>query len=166
MSSPDFTGFGIVLDGLVTIGLIRIWRARSANTSSANTSSANTASAHTSPPPPIATPSAQAMQRQVFDQLQSLLVNYPSIIKATEAQPDLPAKNIVSIFTPLGNLVRQWGYEPIGQPWQSVEFDPQIHQPDVPDIPPGEAVYIRFIGYRDGATIVVPAKVSRHLPTR
>jgi hypothetical protein len=35
----------------------------------------------------------------------------------------------------------------------------------VPDIQPGEAVYVRFVGYRDGETVLVPAKVSRTLPS-
>jgi hypothetical protein len=151
MSSPDFAGFGIVLELGLTIGLIvglsrRRWGVQS------------------NVQPKAIPHDAKASQREVFAQLQTLLVSYPTVAKAAQAKPEMPAKNIVPLFTPLGNLMAAWGYAPIGEPWAAVEFDPQWHQPDVPDIQPGEAVYVRFVGYRDGATILVPAKVSRSLP--
>jgi hypothetical protein len=147
----DFTGFGVVLETVVTIGLIVGWGKRRATTSH---------------PTPTIKPTAdtRAMQRQIFEQLQTLLVNYPSVSQAAMANPTMPAKNIVPLFTPLGNLLTAWRYVAIGQPWEAVTFDPQWHQPDVPDIQPGERVYVRFVGYRDGDDILVPAKVSRTLP--
>ncbi len=151
MSSPDFTGFGVVLEGVLSIGLIvgLSQRRRSGNPTIAAESTEL---------------SSKILQRQVFEQLQTLLVNYPTVAKAAQAKPDMPAKNIVPLFATLGNLLQQWGYASIGQPWEQVEFNPQWHQPDVPDIQVGERVYVRFVGYRDGETILVPAKVSRTLP--
>ncbi|HEY9599309.1 MAG TPA: helix-turn-helix domain-containing protein [Cyanophyceae cyanobacterium] len=99
-----------------------------------------------------------------FEQLQNLLTNYPTVRQLAQAKPDLPAKNLISLFTPLDNLIKSWGYELIGQPWEQVPFNPQFHQPDVSDIEIGELVYIRFVGYRDGELILCPAKVSRTLP--
>ncbi|MCY7273214.1 MAG: molecular chaperone GrpE [Phormidesmis sp. CAN_BIN44] len=103
-----------------------------------------------------------------FEQLQTLLLNYPSACKMAQTMPDLPARNLVALFTPLENLLQTWGIEAIGSPWQSVSYDPQVHQPDVDDIAVGERVYIRFVGYRrrDMAShqILCPAKVSRTLP--
>lgn len=106
----------------------------------------------------------KSVQAEVFQQLQTLLTNYPSVQRMTRAKPDLPAKNLVSLFTPLENLTRSWHYEPIGAPWEQVAFDPQLHQPDSSDIAMGESVYVRFVGYRDGDQILCPAKVSRTLP--
>jgi molecular chaperone GrpE (heat shock protein) len=106
----------------------------------------------------------QEQRQQTFSQLQTLLINYPSAVRIVEAKPDLPAKNLLALFTPLENLLQDWGYEAIGSVWQEVAFSPQLHHPDVPDIQPGEPVYIRFIGYRQGNTILCPAKVSRTLP--
>jgi molecular chaperone GrpE (heat shock protein) len=99
-----------------------------------------------------------------FLQLQTLLTNYPSVRKMAQAKPDLPAKNLVSLFTPLDNILTSWGYEPIGSAWEQVPYDPQLHQPDTDDIAEGELVYIRFVGYREGDRILSPAKVSRTLP--
>ena len=80
------------------------------------------------------------------------------------AKPELPAKNLVSLFTPLDNLITSWGYTPIGETWQQVNYNPQLHQADSHDIQEGDLVYIRFIGYQDGLMVIYPAKVSRTLP--
>jgi len=106
----------------------------------------------------------QDLHHAVFKQLQTLMVNHPSVSKLAQTKPNLPAKNLVSILTPLDNLLHHWGYAAIGSVWEQVPYDPTLHQPDAADIAPGELVYIRFVGYRDGEHILCPAKVSRTLP--
>jgi molecular chaperone GrpE (heat shock protein) len=101
---------------------------------------------------------------ETFTQLQTLLTNYPTVEKMALAKPDLPAKNIVSLFTSLNNLVASWGYTTIGETWEQVNYNPQLHQADSDDIQEGDLVYIRFIGYQDGVRVLYPAKVSRTLP--
>lgn len=103
-------------------------------------------------------------RNSTFQQLQTLLTNYPSVRQLVQMKPDLPAKNLTSLFTSLDNLIESWGYQPIGQAWEQVSYNPQLHQPDAGDIEPGELVYIRFVGYREGEQILCPAKVSRTLP--
>ncbi|MFB2983858.1 nucleotide exchange factor GrpE [Microseira sp. BLCC-F43] len=103
-------------------------------------------------------------QSTTFSQLQTLLTNYPSVRQMVKAKPDLPAKNIISLFIPLDNMLKSWGYEPIGSPWEQVPYNPQLHQGDTDDMREGELVYVRFVGYRDGSRILSPAKVSRTLP--
>ncbi len=99
-----------------------------------------------------------------FEQIQTLLTQYPSVRRMVESQPDLPARNIVALLTSLENLVKFWECQPIGKPWERVEYDPQFHQGDVNDLQVGESVYVRFIGYQKGDRILIPAKVSRTLP--
>lgn len=99
-----------------------------------------------------------------FQQLQTLLTNYPSARQMALSKPDLPAKNLTSLFSPLDNLLESWGYDRIGSAWEQVPYNPQIHQADVGDIGEGELVYIRFVGYREGDRVLCPAKVSRTLP--
>jgi molecular chaperone GrpE (heat shock protein) len=99
-----------------------------------------------------------------FEQIQTLLTQYPSVQRMVASQPELPARNIIALLTSLENLVKYWGCKSIGQPWEKVPYDPQIHQSDVDDIQPGEEVYVRFIGYQQGEQILIPAKVSRTLP--
>jgi molecular chaperone GrpE (heat shock protein) len=103
-------------------------------------------------------------QNETFTQLQTLLRNYPTVKTMALAKPELPAKNLVSLFTPLDNLITSWGYTPIGETWEQVNYNPQLHQADSDDIQEGELVYIRFIGYQDGDKVLYPAKVSRTLP--
>ncbi|MBD2060155.1 molecular chaperone GrpE [Oculatella sp. FACHB-28] len=103
-------------------------------------------------------------QEATFEQIQTLLTNYPSAQKMAQAKPDLPAKNLIALFTPLENLLQGWGVELIGSAWEQVAYDPQIHQPDEDDVTVGEQVYVRFVGYRQGDRILCPAKVSRTLP--
>ncbi|WP_310484412.1 molecular chaperone GrpE [Chamaesiphon sp. VAR_48_metabat_403] len=99
-----------------------------------------------------------------FEQIQTLLTQYPSVRKMVESQPDLPARNIVALLTSLENLVKFWECQSIGKPWEMVLYDPQIHQGDAGDIQIGESVYVRFVGYQKGDRILIPAKVSRTLP--
>jgi molecular chaperone GrpE (heat shock protein) len=101
---------------------------------------------------------------KTFAQLQTLLTTYPSIRKRAEANADFPAKNLVSILTPLDNVLTAWGYEQIGAAWEQVPYNPRLHQPDASDIAVGEMVYVRFVGYKEGDRILYPAKVSRTLP--
>ena len=103
-------------------------------------------------------------RRATFEQLQTLLTNYPAARKMAEAKPDMPAKNLSALFTPLENLLSSWDFETIGSAWEQTIYNPQLHQPDVEDITEGELVYIRFVGYRNGEQILTPAKVSRTLP--
>jgi hypothetical protein len=98
-----------------------------------------------------------------FEQIQTLLTQYPSVRQMVETQPDLPARNILALLTSLENLLEFWECKPIGKPWKMVAYDPQLHQGDA-DIQSDESVYVRFVGYQKGDRILIPAKVSRTLP--
>ncbi|GAP93768.1 hypothetical protein [Leptolyngbya sp. NIES-2104] len=110
------------------------------------------------------TQTQQDSEIKAFEQIQSLLTQYPSVRRMAESKPDLPARNLIGMFTALDNLMKFWGYQAIGQPWEQTEYDPQLHQGDVGNLQPGESVYVRFVGYRNDDRILVPAKVSRTLP--
>ncbi|MBF2027645.1 MAG: molecular chaperone GrpE [Oscillatoriales cyanobacterium C42_A2020_001] len=107
---------------------------------------------------------SENVQLAIFEQLQTLLTNYPSARAMAAAKPDLPAQNLVALFAPLEMLLQSWGITPIGIAWEHVPFQPHLHQPDSNDITEGEWVYIRFVGYQQGDRILCPAKVSRTLP--
>ena len=104
-------------------------------------------------------------QNETFTQLQTLLSNYPTVKKMALAKPELPAKNLISLFTSLDNLITNWNYTVIGETWEQVNYNPQLHQADSDDIQEGELVYIRFIGYQNGDKVLYPAKISRTLPS-
>lgn len=104
-------------------------------------------------------------RRSTFEQLQTLLTSYCTAIALAQANSEMPAQNLVSLFTPLDNLLRSWGIEPIGKVWEQVPYNPQLHQPDANDLSEGELVFVRFVGYRNGSSILCPAKVSRTRPS-
>lgn len=104
-------------------------------------------------------------RRSTFEQLQTLLTSYCTAIAQAQANSEMPAQNLVSLFTPLDNLLRNWGIEPLGKVWERVPYNPQLHQPDADDLTEGELVFVRFVGYRDGERILCPAKVSRTRPS-
>ncbi len=115
-------------------------------------------------PQPSSPEARDQLQRQTFETLQTLLTQYPTARHLAEIRPQLPAKNLTAFFRSLDQLLQTWGIEAIGSPWEAVPFDPVLHHPDTPDLGLGETVYIRFVGYRKGSTILCPAKVSRTLP--
>lgn len=106
----------------------------------------------------------QKLQGEYFEQLQSLLTNYPTAKIMVKFKPDLPAKSVICLLKPLEELLSAWEITPVGQPWRQVEFDPNLHQPDADDIREGDLVYIRFVGYAQQDKVLVKAKVSRFLP--
>ncbi|MBO1351889.1 MAG: nucleotide exchange factor GrpE [Hormoscilla sp. GUM202] len=99
-----------------------------------------------------------------FAELQALLTKYPSARQIAKTKPDLPAKNMMKLFTPLENMLENWGYEPIASVWEQVRYNRNLHEADTDDIQEGEMVYVRFVGYKSGDRVVCPAKVSRTLP--
>ncbi|HAZ48797.1 MAG TPA: hypothetical protein DDW76_09770 [Cyanobacteria bacterium UBA11369] len=104
-------------------------------------------------------------RNSTFELLQALLTNYSTAIAMAKANSEMPAQNLVSLFTPLDNLLRSWGIEAIGKVWEQVPYNPQLHTSDADDLTEGEQVFVRFVGYRDGSRILCPAKVSRTLPS-
>ena len=72
---------------------------------------------------------------------------------------------MMKLFTPLENMLENWGYEPIASVWEQVPYNRNLHEADTDDIQEGEMVYVRFVGYKSGDRVICPAKVSRTLPT-
>lgn len=102
--------------------------------------------------------------RETFEQLNYLLANYPTAKIMIKLKPYLAAENFIFLFKPLENLCQSWGLQTIGKPLQKIPFNPQQHQPDNDNIQENELVYVHFVGYRKDDRILLPAKVSRHLP--
>jgi molecular chaperone GrpE (heat shock protein) len=184
MTNPDLLGFGVVLTIGLTLVILAIFGSKTESV--AQTSDQTMVGSSTITPLSDAAAEVVALKQQclrlreelqqqkaqlladfydtTFDRLQFLLTNYPTAQKMAEAKPDLPARNLTSLFTPLEVLLQDWQIEPIGAPWQQIPYDPQLHQSDEDDITAGELVYIRFVGYRQGNRVFCPAKVSRTLP--
>ncbi len=116
--------------------------------------------------PDVQAPKKQwdSAQAEAFQILQLLVTQYPSAAKLAQVKPELPAQNLVALFRPLDTLLETWGIQPIGGVWESVAFDPVLHQPDQGPFLPGDPVFVRYVGYRRGDEILCPARVSQTLP--
>lgn len=171
MHEPNFTFFGVVLWFFVTAFLLK----RFGKTSDSQQPSLAAYRQEIEELKQQCQRSREELQQQssqlktdfrntTFEQLQTLLTNFPTVRLIAETKPDLPAKNFLALLTPLENMLSSWGYKTIGNPWEQVPYNPQFHQPDSDEITEGELVYIRFVGYQNEEKILVPAKVSRTLP--
>lgn len=115
---------------------------------------------------PLAVPGVELQEFRygVLEKLKPALVQYPTLEKVVQRRSNYPAQQVLALFVSLANLLADWGVTPIGQVWEAVPFDPDLHQPDEAGIQPGETVYIRFVGYCCGEQVWLRAKVSRTLP--
>ncbi len=101
----------------------------------------------------------QQFRAQTLQALESLLLQWPTAAHAARQNPQLPAKNLLPVLRPLEQLLTDWGVEPIGEVGTEVAFDPQQHQAETHCVP-GERVRVRYVGYRQGETLLYRARVS------
>ncbi len=102
----------------------------------------------------------QQFQQQTFQQLETLLTQYPTAYYIAQQAPHWSARNLTALFLPLTQLLQQWQIEPIGMIGEQVSFDPQLHE-STEAIALSESVYVRFVGYQTPERILKRAKVSQ-----
>ena len=80
-----------------------------------------------------------------------------------ESGRDISATSVMALARQLAEAVELAGLEPIAEFGREVSFDPQICEPLAADLSfsPGEAVVVRFIGYRYKGRILRKALVER-----
>ncbi|MBD2099469.1 helix-turn-helix domain-containing protein [Leptolyngbya sp. FACHB-261] len=101
----------------------------------------------------------QQFRTQTLQALESLLLQWPTAAYAATKNPQAPAKNLLPILRPLEQLLSDWGIEPIGEVGSETAFDPQLHQLEGA-AQPGDSVRVRYVGYRQGDTLLYRARVS------
>jgi len=106
----------------------------------------------------------QQFQLETYRCLEPLLTQYPTAHYLATQAPQWSARHLTSLFLPLGQLLQRWHIQPLGTVGTAVPFDPQWHQASE-GLTPGETVFVRFVGYRRGDTLLHRAKVSRTPPS-
>jgi len=101
----------------------------------------------------------KAAHHATFEQLRFLLTSFPTARDLALRDPTRPAQSLVALFAPLEMWLQQQGITSIGRPGEAVSYDPVAHQCDQGGMEVGDPVEIRFVGYRQGADILVPARV-------
>ena len=103
----------------------------------------------------------QEFQQQSLQNLESLLLQWPTAAQKAEENPQLAAIKIVPLVQkPLEKLLQGWGIEAIAPVGAELAYDPQWHQLMAGNVQPGELVKVRYTGYRQGEKLLYRAKVS------
>lgn len=102
----------------------------------------------------------QALQRTALDQIEPWLLQWPTAAYAVAKNPDLPASRLLPLVQPISDLLNAWGVEPVGTVGAEIPYDPQNHQLMGGTAQPGESVRVRYVGYRQGDSLLHRAKVS------
>lgn len=105
-----------------------------------------------------------AALQDVFRRLQTAAVQLPTLRSALAAGAQLSAADVLGVVAPLEVMLRDLGFEPIGEANQTVAFDPVLHQATgTQGAAPvsGESVRIRYVGYRYKGQILCRAEVTR-----
>ncbi|NJL88234.1 MAG: helix-turn-helix domain-containing protein [Leptolyngbyaceae cyanobacterium SM1_1_3] len=102
----------------------------------------------------------QKFQQDSLNTLESWLLNWPTAVYAAQHNPQIPAGRLVPLVRPIENLLADWGIEAIAPIGAELAYDPQQHQLIAGSAQPGEAVRVRYAGYRQGEKLLYRAKVS------
>jgi len=99
-------------------------------------------------------------QQESLVAIESWLLQWPTAATAVRQNPQLPASRLLSLVEPVEDLVKQWGVYSIATVGEELPYDPQIHQLMKGTAEPGEVVKVRYVGYKQGDTLLHKAKVS------
>ena len=102
-------------------------------------------------------------EREVIQQLESLILQLPSAAYAAQTNPNMLAKNILPLLRPINALLQKWGITAIGVVGAQVVYDSQKHE--VMDgsnqIEEGDIAIVRYVGYIQNEKLLYRARVSR-----
>lgn len=101
----------------------------------------------------------QEFQRTTLRILESWVTQFPSLVHAAQQNPNLSAKPFLVFRHPIEQLLKTWGIEAISPVGAEVDYDPQLHQLEGGTAQPGDKVMVRYVGYRQGETLLYRARV-------
>ncbi len=111
----------------------------------------------------MAESSGVATLQDMFRRLQPAAVQLPTIRTFVADGADISARDVLAVIAPLEQMLRDLGFEPIGEANGKLPFDPRLHQVTGPQAPPveGESVQVRYVGYRYKGQVLCKAQVTR-----
>ena len=104
-------------------------------------------------------------EREVIQQLESLILQLPSAAYAAQTNPNMLAKNILPLLRPIDALLQKWGITAIGSVGAQVAYDPQKHEfidgNDQSDqLEEGDMAIVRYVGYVQNEKLLYRARIS------
>jgi molecular chaperone GrpE (heat shock protein) len=107
---------------------------------------------------------SQAADRlDVFKRLQSIAVQLPTLRAALADGGDLTARDVIDLLAPFDEMLRDFGFERIGEAGAQVPFDPTRHRPvgrGARSISSTDVVRVRYVGYLYRGEVVCKAEVA------
>ncbi len=100
------------------------------------------------------------LQRACLQTLEPWLIAWPTAAKRAREDPSLAASQLLPLLSPLEQLLADWGVEATAGVGEVVPYCPPHHQLLEGTAQPGEPVRIRYQGYRQGDSLLLPARVS------
>ena len=102
-------------------------------------------------------------EREVIQQLESLILQLPSAAYAAQTNPNMLAKNILPLLRPIDALLQKWGITAIGAVGGQVAYDAQKHElmDGSEHIEEGDLAIVRYVGYMQNEKLLYRARVSR-----
>lgn len=92
--------------------------------------------------------------------LESWLLQWPTAAHKAKENPELAAAKILPLLRPVERLIQEWGIEAIAPVGAEVPYNPKLHQLIEGTSQIGDAVKVRYTGYRQGDKLLYRAKVS------
>ncbi|HIE53160.1 MAG TPA: hypothetical protein EYP85_15520 [Armatimonadetes bacterium] len=111
----------------------------------------------------IQSQAAEDERLALLEALTPLLTQLPTIRQALEEEKvSLTARDVLALFGPVEEILRKWGWEPLGEVGDMVVFDPQWHEPAGEEtIEPGEPVVVKYVGSTYRGRLLCRAQVAR-----
>jgi TolA-binding protein len=107
---------------------------------------------------------SQAADRlDVFKRLQSIAVQLPTLRAAIAEGGDLTARDVLDLLAPFDEMLRDFGFERIGEAGAQVPFDSTRHRPvgrGARSISSTDVVRVRYVGYLYRGEVVCKAEVA------
>jgi len=103
----------------------------------------------------------QEVQRSAFYSLESLLLQLPTVTAAIQQNPDFPSVKLLPLFRPVNQLLREWNIEPIGTVGAKAVYDPPYHEILEGTAQEGDLVTVRYVGYKQGESVLYKTKISQ-----
>ncbi|MDQ2098274.1 MAG: helix-turn-helix domain-containing protein [Tychonema bourrellyi B0820] len=101
----------------------------------------------------------QEFQLSSLQILESWMLQWPTAASKAQENQHLPAVKLLPLMRPVEKLLQEWGVEAIAPVGSSIPYNPQQHQLLEGTAQPGEAVKVRYTGYRQGDKLLYRAKV-------
>ena len=108
--------------------------------------------------------SLAAERLDVFKRLQSIAVQLPTLRSAIGDGADIAAQDVLNLLAPFEQMLRDFGFEVIGEAGSQVDYNPTRHRPvgqGARSVTVNDKVRVRYVGYLYEEQVVCKAEVVR-----